>query len=179
MRKLLYVFAIGFMVACKPSNPKAEKSFYTQYFESQIDLLTAKKYGLIRHTSEGEDVQQERLDTMNSQLWERELRGFLNAENPQIADTAHYQFAVDTSGRFEIRRLSAKDSTSSLQFWEETRVDGQIQLITWQIQKKSVLIDRNFEMTYQPMKGYRIKMKEDAAWAAAREYEIFAEFIQP
>ena len=179
MRKLLYVLGFGLIAACSPSNPESEKSFYAQYFESQIDSLLSENYGLLRHTSEGEEVEQERLDTMHVDLWERELRGFLNAENPNISDTANYQYAVDTAGRFEIRRLSAKDSTADLQFWEETRVDGAIQLITWRVQKKSVLIDRYFEMTYQPMKGYRIKMKEDAAWASAREYEIFAEFVEP
>jgi hypothetical protein len=39
-------------------------------------------------------------------------------------------------------------------------------------------MDRWVEMAYQPLKGYRIRMKEDAAWSAPRDYEIFAEFIK-
>lgn len=169
---------LGLLLSCSDSQEEKTitKSVYTRYFERQIDTLLMQHMGVLKHTSEGEEVEQVQLDSMTVDRWRQELRGFLNAVYVDTGDTANYFYAVDESGKFQIRRLIAKDSMAPLQRWEEMRVNGAIQLITWETQKQSVLIDRRIEMTYQPLKGYGIRMREDAAWARPRSYEIFAEF---
>jgi len=180
MRKYFITGVVILATACSisPEENNSYQSYYQNYFHDQIDLLMAEEYGVIRHTSEGEEVKQERLDSMDIQRWTQELRGFINAVNIDSTDTAHYQYSLDKTGSFEIRRFTAKDTLAPLQRWEEMKVNGVIQLITWETQKLSVLMDRRVEMTYQPLKGYRVRMKEDAAWSAPRDYEIFAEFIK-
>lgn len=179
MRKFFLIGLVISATACSisPEESNTPVSYYQKYFNDQIDSLMSGNYRVIRHTSEGEEVKQERLDSMDVERWSQELRGFINASYIDSNDTTHYQYALDRSGRFEIRRFTAKDTMAPLQRWEETKVDGVIQLITWETQKRSVLMDRRVEMTYQPLKGYRVRMKEDAAWSAPRDYEIFAEFI--
>lgn len=169
---------LGLLLSCSDSQEgkTITKSVYTRYFERQIDTLLMQQMGVLKHTSEGEEVEQVQLDSMTVDRWRQELRGFLNAVYVDTGDTANYFYAVDESGKFQIRRLIAKDSMAPLQRWEEMRVNGAIELITWETQKQSVLIDRRIKMTYQPLKGYGIRMREDAAWARPRSYEIFAEF---
>lgn len=169
---------LGLLLSCSDSQEgkTITKSVYTRYFERQIDTLLIQQMGVLKHTSEGEEVEQVQLDSMTVDRWRQELRGFLNAVYVDTGDTANYFYAVDESGKFQIRRLIAKDSMAPLQRWEEMRVNGAIELITWETQKQSVLIDRRIKMTYQPLKGYGIRMREDAAWARPRSYEIFAEF---
>ena len=182
MRYNIFLFLAIFMAACNPmADENAQSvSYYQTYFQKQIDTLLMDGYGVLRHTTEmeSEEVDQVQLDSMSKELWEQELRGFIYAGYVDELDTANYYFASDKSGKFEIRRFTAKDTLAHLQQWEETKVNGTIQLITWQTQKRSVLMDRWVEMAYQPLKGYRIRMKEDAAWSAPRDYEIFAEFIK-
>jgi hydroxymethylpyrimidine pyrophosphatase-like HAD family hydrolase len=180
MRKYIIIGLCSLATACttSPEENGVSKSYYQRYFQLQIDTLLAEKYAVLRHTSEGEEVKQERLDSMSADRWNQELRGFVNATYVDIKDTSAYDYAIDQSGKFEIRRFTAKDTLAALQRWEEMKVDGVTQLITWETQKRSVLMDRRVEMTYQPMKGYRVRMQEDAAWAAPRDYEIFAEFVK-
>ena len=140
------------------------KGHYQRYFKLQIDTLMAEKYGVLRHTSEGDEVKQERLDSMSEARWNQELRGFVNAQYVDLEDTADFYYSMDQSGKFEIRRFMAKDTLAPLQRWEEMKVDGVTQLITWETQKRSVLMDRRVEMTYQPLKGYRVRMQEDAVF---------------
>ena len=178
MRNLYIFLGLGFLLSCSNSQEEKNtgKSVYSRYFDAQIDTLLLQDMGVLKHTTEGEEVEQVQLDSMTDERWRQELRGFVNAVYVDTGDTANYFYAVDESGKFQIRRLIAKDTLAPLQRWEEMRVNGAIQLITWETQKRSVLIDRRIEMTYQPLKGYRIRMQEDAAWARPRSYEVFAEF---
>ena len=180
MRNLYLFLGLGFLLSCSNSQEEKNtaKSVYCRYFDSQIDTLLLQDMGVLKHTTEGEEVEQVQLDSMTDERWRQELRGFLNAVYVDTGDTANYFYALDQSGKFQIRRLIAKDTLAPLQRWEEMRVNGAIQIIMWETQKRSVLIDRRVEMTYQPLKGYRIRMREDAAWARPRSYEIFAEFTE-
>lgn len=180
MRNYIIIGLFSLATACttSPEENEVSKSHYQRYFKLQIDTLMAEKYGVLRHTSEGDEVKQERLDSMSEARWNQELRGFVNAQYVDLKDTAVFYYSMDQSGKFEIRRFTAKDTLAPLQRWEEMKVDGVTQLITWETQKRSVLMDRRVEMTYQPLKGYRVRMQEDAAWAAPRDYEIFAEFVK-
>lgn len=123
---------LGLLLSCSDSQEgkTITKSVYTRYFERQIDTLLMQQMGVLKHTSEGEEVEQVQLDSMTVDRWRQELRGFLNAVYVDTGDTANYFYAVDESGKFQIRRLIAKDSMAPLQRWEEMRVNGAIELIT-------------------------------------------------
>lgn len=148
------------------------------YFESQIATLLSEGYSIVRHTQSGEDLEQLRIDTMTQELWERELHGFLNmAPKPHLKDTS-FQFSIDSAGIYEIERIVAKDTLRELQEVSTIKVKGTVELMTWKVRKRALLMDRDMEFTYQPLKGYRIKMFEDAAWSRPKTQEIFAEFTK-
>ncbi|MCC7298522.1 MAG: hypothetical protein IT244_09330, partial [Bacteroidia bacterium] len=56
-----------------------------------------------------------------------------------------------------------------------TRKNGRIELIEAKLKTRSFIVDRDTRLSYQPMKGYGIQMKENYLWSQARETEIFAE----
>lgn len=180
MRKVLVFASILFLFSCGDSleTTQSERSFYDAYFNEQIDSLLIMNMGLVRHTTEGELVDQIRYDSMTKPMWQKELHGFLNAPSVLTNDTQNFIISVDKTGKYEVTRYTAKDTLQSLQQWEQTRINGQIELITWQRRSRSLLMDRDVEMTYQPQKGYRMVMKENAAWAAPKQWEIFAEFTK-
>jgi hypothetical protein len=56
-----------------------ERGYYEEYFSQEIKQLIATKKGILKHTTTEDEVEQWSCDTMTRELWESELRGFLNA----------------------------------------------------------------------------------------------------
>jgi hypothetical protein len=182
MPKYLYIILLLLFASCNREADSFEtlnkNSKNRDYFDLQIDTLVKQSYGLLRHTLRGDDLSQYRQNTLSKSLWEQELQGFLNlADKPSERDT-QFQVTLDKTGIYEIESYAAKDTLKEFQNVTFTRVRGKVELISWKIQKKSLLMDRVMELSYQPLKGYRIKMYEDAAWSRPTSYEIFAEFIK-
>ena len=119
MRNYIIIGLFSLATACttSPEENEVSKSHYQRYFKLQIDTLMAEKYGVLRHTSEGDEVKQERLDSMSEARWNQELRGFVNAQYVDLEDTADFYYSMDQSGKFEIRRFTAKDTLAPLQRW--------------------------------------------------------------
>lgn len=154
-----------------------ERSYYGDYFSQEIQQLTATNKRILKHTTTEEKVEQWSCDTMSREMWESELRGFLNAPEVTTNDTANYIISNDSSGIFQVIRYTAKDTLASLLKWEITMVNNELEMINWETQTRSVLLDRNVELNYQPQKGYRIQIIEDPMWGDPKMTEVFAEFI--
>jgi hypothetical protein len=52
---------------------------------------------------------------------------------------------------------------------------GKIDLMQWDIKQRSWYMDRDLRVSFQPRKGYGVRVSENAVWASPRAYEIFAE----
>ena len=153
-----------------------ERSYYGEYFSEEIKQLVETKKGILKHTTTEEKVEQWSCDTMDREIWESELRGFLNAPEIITNDTANYIISNDSSGVFQVIRYTAKDTMAPLLKWEITMVNNELEMINWETQSRSILLDRNVEMNYQPQKGYRIQIIEDPMWGDPKMTEVFAEF---
>ena len=75
-----------------------ERGYYEEYFSQEIKQLVATKKGILKHTTTEDEVEQWSCDTMTRELWESELRGFLNVPEVLTNDTANYIISNDSSG---------------------------------------------------------------------------------
>lgn len=177
MHKLLkWILPIAITSCSNMEETAKERSYYNQYFQDEISQLIKDEKGILKHTTTEDNVEQWMCDTMDREMWVSELRGFLNAPSVITNDTASYIISNDSSGMFQVVRYTAKDTLADLLRWEFTLVNSELQMITWETQEKSILLDRNIEKSYQPQKGFRIQIIEDPIWSDPKMIEVFAEF---
>ena len=177
MPRLLFLLIPLLLIACGDMEKEVgERGYYEQYFSQEIKQLTATNKGILKHTTTEDEVEQWSCETMSREMWKSELRGFLNAPEVLTNDTANYIISNDSSGIYQVVRYTAKDTMASLLKWEITMVNGELEMINWETQTRSVLLDRNVELNYQPQKGYRIQIIEDPMWGNPKMTEVFAEF---
>lgn len=148
----------------------------SKYFNGQIQILNTKKPVFYKTVVvNGEPLNQE-WDTVN---WEKELEIFKTIDINKESLKGKYAMETDSSGPLVIQRFYTWDSALDVQEISITRVKDEIQLIEAKLRKRSLIVDRDMLLSYQPLKGYGIKMNEDYIWSKPGTHEIFMEIIAP
>jgi len=178
MKKNLIYFVgiVLFAVACNSSEQKNEKLKYTDlwqiYMSNQIDTLTKANPSLIKTINQGDEVETLNMDSVN---WTNELSGFLNIDFSKESTKNKYSLSTDSSGKISMIGFFANDTNVYIQSFEVTRINGKIDLLQWKTKTRSLLIDRDQVLAYQPGKGFRIQINENSLWASPKNIEIFGD----
>jgi len=176
-KNLIYLIGIFvFAMSCNSSDQKNEKVKYTDlwqiYMSNQIDTLTKANPTLIKTINQGEEVETLKMDSVN---WANELSGFLNIDFGKESAKNKYTMNTDTAGKISMIGFFARDTNVYIQSFEVTRINGNIDLLQWKTKTRSLLIDRDQILAYQPGKGFRIQINENSLWASPKNIEIFGD----
>ncbi len=177
MKKILLIASISIFAftACENDEIADRSQFkdeWQKYMLTEIDDLTKSNPKLTKTINLGEEVETRVLDSVN---WFNELAGFLAIDFTKEKGRTQYQTSVDSNGKISMTSYYAKDTNALLQTFVITKVDGKIDLLTWTTKLKSLMMDREQELAYQPGKGYRINIKENSMWESPRTIEIFGD----
>ena len=52
---------------------------------------------------------------------------------------------------------------------------GKIEIMQWTVIQRSWFMDRDLRISFQPRKGYGIRVIENAIWSSEKSYEIYIE----
>lgn len=170
---LLFIAAI--FASCESDEISDRSQFkdeWQKYMLTEIDGLTKANPKLTKTVNLGEEVETRELDSVN---WFNELAGFLAIDFTKEKGRTQYTSSVDSNGRISMTSYYAKDTNALLQSFVITRINGQIDLLTWTTKLRSLMMDREQELAYQPGKGYRINIKENSMWGSPRRIEIFGD----
>ncbi len=180
MNAVVVVLILG-ITACTRSEDKSSSlptntDKWTAFMKSEIVKLSKSPVLITKDITEGESVERQ-VVTLNSQSeWEEELKGFLNFQTESELIKSKSSQTIDSNGMYHISRNSSSDTNAYLQEFTVWKVKNEVQILTWKYKTRSFLMDRNVEMSYQPMKGYRLQIWENSLWSSPKQMEIFATF---
>lgn len=170
--------ALLLFCACakKESGSNREKAFdLPGYLDKEIKTLNAAPRSVEKTVREDEELS-ESLDTITD--WEKELEIFRNLDLNQER-SGKFSLNVDSNENLAIHTWNNLDSTAELQELMITRRNGQLQLLQIRTQNPGWLRDRHTVLSYQPGKGYGLRMSEKYIWGAPHMTEIYAQIIDP
>lgn len=180
MRILGLVFvSVALLIGCgKDSHVEAaaEPDSFVRFAQNEIAWLQKVQPGMTKTVTEGEKVETESIDTLD---WNNELEAIRTwsvfALSKKSKTQPAYDTTIDESGPLKIERMNARDTAAELQELMVTYRKGKIDLMQWDIKQRSWYMDRDLRVSFQPRKGYGVRVSENAVWASPRAYEIFAE----
>lgn len=181
MPKWMYVAALAWVSCQTPEDKKSvfndQWSVYTKELYRQVQELDDAQPGCYKTVIKGEDIHTEELDSCD---FAQEFAVFLNYDLA-LAEKRFgaYRETLDSSQGLSLLRFECSDTTADLRQFQVLKKQGLVQLLEWEIQTRSFLMDRFMKLSVQPGKGYRIWVRENALWASPVEYEIFTELHNP
>ncbi len=157
------------------SNPNSNDKWAT-FMEAEVVKLSKLSVVVTKDITEGEKVERQNVTLKSKAEWEEELKGFLNIQTLKELEKSKSKETIDSNGMYHISRSAASDTNAYLQEFTVWKVKNEVQILTWKYKTRSLLMDRNVEMSYQPMKGYRLQIWENSFWSSPKQIEIFATF---
>jgi len=157
------------------SNPNSNDKWAT-FMEAEVVKLSKLPVVVTKDITEGEKVERQNVTLKSQAEWEEELKGFLNFQTLKELEKSKSKETIDSNGMYHISRSAASDTNAYLQEFTVWKVKNEVQILTWKYKTRSLLMDRNVEMSYQPMKGYRLQIWENSFWSSPKQIEIFATF---
>ena len=157
------------------SNPNSNDKWAT-FMEAEVVKLSKLPVVVTKDITEGEKVERQNVTLKSKAEWEEELKGFLNFQTLKELEKSKSKETIDSNGMYHISRSAASDTNAYLQEFTVWKVKNEVQILTWKYKTRSLLMDRNVEMSYQPMKGYRLQIWENSFWSSPKQIEIFATF---
>lgn len=149
-----------------------ESDSFVRFAQNEILWLQKIQPGMRKTVTSGEDVSTETLDSVE---WSNELEMIRSWSVSEYRKKHTYDEIVDSAGSLMIVRYNAQDTLAELQELMVTYRKGKIDLMQWDIKQRSWYMDRDLRVSFQPRKGYGVRVSENAVWASPRAYEIFAE----
>ena len=149
-----------------------ESDSFVRFAQNEILWLQKIQPGMRKSVTSGEDVSTETLDSVE---WSNELEMIRSWSVSEYRKKHTYDETVDSAGSLMIVRYNAQDTLAELQELMVTYRKGKIDLMQWDIKQRSWYMDRDLRVSFQPRKGYGVRVSENAVWASPRAYEIFAE----
>jgi hypothetical protein len=149
-----------------------ESDSFVRFAQNEILWLQKTQPGMRKTVTSGEDVSTETLDSVE---WSNELEMIRSWSVSEYRKKHTYDETVDSAGSLMIVRYNAQDTLAELQELMVTYRKGKIDLMQWDIKQRSWYMDRDLRVSFQPRKGYGVRVSENAVWASPRAYEIFAE----
>lgn len=149
-----------------------ESDSFVRFAQNEISWLQKIQPGMRKTVTSGEDVSTETLDSVE---WSNELEMIRSWSVSEYRKKHTYDETVDSAGSLMIVRYNAQDTLAELQELMVTYRKGKIDLMQWDIKQRSWYMDRDLRVSFQPRKGYGVRVSENAVWASPRAYEIFAE----
>jgi hypothetical protein len=149
-----------------------ESDSFVRFARNEIMWLQKIQPGMRKMVTSGEDVSTETLDSVE---WSNELEMIRSWSVSEYRKKHTYDETVDSAGSLMIVRYNAQDTLAELQELMVTYRKGKIDLMQWDIKQRSWYMDRDLRVSFQPRKGYGVRVSENAVWASPRAYEIFAE----
>ena len=149
-----------------------ESDSFVRFAQNEILWLQKIQPGMRKTVTSGEDVSTETLDSVE---WSNELEMIRSWSVSEYRKKHTYEETVDSAGSLMIVRYNAQDTLAELQELMVTYRKGKIDLMQWDIKQRSWYMDRDLRVSFQPRKGYGVRVSENAVWASPRAYEIFAE----
>jgi hypothetical protein len=149
-----------------------ESDSFVRFAQNEILWLQKIQPGMRKTVTSGEDVSTETLDSVE---WSNELEMIRSWSVSEYRKKHTYDETVDSAGSLMIVRYNAQDTLAELQELMVTYRKGKIDLMQWDIKQRSWYMDRDLRVSFQPRKGYGVRVSENAVWASPRAYEIFAE----
>jgi hypothetical protein len=149
-----------------------ESDSFVRFAQNEISWLQKIQPGMRKTVTSGEDVSTETLDSVE---WSNELEMIRSWSVSEYRKKYTYDETVDSAGSLMIVRYNAQDTLAELQELMVTYRKGKIDLMQWDIKQRSWYMDRDLRVSFQPRKGYGVRVSENAVWASPRAYEIFAE----
>jgi hypothetical protein len=141
------------------------------YFKAEVDNNVKSHFVLEKTIESGDDIHS---DTLQNPDWKSELHRFLEVD---LNKQGGFELTLDSSGPLAITRYSAIDSTLEVQELDITRRNGVIELLVIETRVNSFLLNRSERLSYQPGKGFGLRITEDYIWSRPSYYEIFAQII--
>jgi hypothetical protein len=180
MNALVIVLIMG-ITACtesehKSSSVQTTSDKWAEFMKSEVVELSKSPVDITKDITEGESVERQVITLKSQSEWEEELKGFLNFQTESELIKSKSRQTIDSNGMYHIARNSASDTNAYLQEFTVWKVKNEVQILTWKYKTRSFLMDRNVEMSYQPMKGYRLQIWENSVWSTPKQIEIFATF---
>ncbi len=175
------VALIIMITACTQSDPKSNapqinSDKWNQFMKNQIEKLSLSPVAVTKDITEGENVERQTVILKSEGDWEEELKGFIHFQTEAELIKSRSIETIDSNGVYQIARNAAADTNAYLQEFTVWKVNNEVQILTWKYKTRSFLMDRNVEMSYQPMKGYRMQIWENSLWSSPKQMEIFASF---
>jgi hypothetical protein len=149
-----------------------ESDSFVRFAQNEILWLQKIQPGMRKTVTSGEDVSTETLDSVE---WSNELEMIRSWSVSEYRKKHTYDETVDSAGSLMIVRYNAQDTLAELQELMVTYRKGKIDLMQWDVKQRSWYMDRDLRVSFQPRKGYGVRVSENAVWASPRAYEIFAE----
>jgi len=149
-----------------------ESDSFVRFAQNEILWLQKTQPGMRKTVTSGEDVSTETLDSVE---WSNELEMIRSWSVSEYRKKHTYDETLDSAGSLMIVRYNAQDTLAELQELMVTYRKGKIDLMQWDIKQRSWYMDRDLRVSFQPRKGYGVRVNENAVWASPRAYEIFAE----
>lgn len=181
MAKWIFLAALAW-VGCQSSEEKKPEyndqwSSYSKDLFVEIQSLNQRQPGCYKTVIQGEDIHTEEIDSCD---FSKEYAVFLNYDLALAEKRfGSYRQSIDSSQGLSLTRFECSDTAADLRQFQVLSKKGDIQLLEWDIQTQSFLMDRTMKLSVQPGKGYRIWVRENSLWSAPSEYEIFAELHNP
>lgn len=150
---------------------KSSDSFLC-FAQSEIDWLQKNQPGMRKTVTRGDDVITETIDSLN---WNNELEAILGWPMDEAKKKHTYDETVDSSGTLMIVRYNAQDTLANLQELMVTYRKGAIELMQWTVKQRSLWMDRDIQISFQPRMGYGVRVMENAIWKNPDNYEIYIE----
>lgn len=179
MRNNFFVFSllVTLFFGCRQESSidYVPKDKWQKIIYNDVNTLSDKNLTLNKTIAEKDKVENEKLDSLEKGDWMKELEMFLNVNTEKELSVGNFDSSDDQSGKFRIINFYNKDSLASLQQFQIMRFENEVQILSWKLRSRSWMMDRDVEMSYQPKKGYRIKVNENSMWKSPRSFEIFAE----
>lgn len=180
LNAMVVILILG-ITACTPNDQKSNSlqsssDKWTAFMKSEIEKLSKSPVAITKDITEGESVERQVITLKSPSEWDEELKGFLNFQTETELIKSKSSQTIDSNGMYHIARNSASDTNAYLQEFTVWKVKNEVQILTWKYKTRSFLMDRNVEMSYQPMKGYRLQIWENSVWSSPKQMEIFATF---
>jgi hypothetical protein len=145
------------------------------YLDSEILALGARPR-IVEKTLREDEALRESVDTVLD--WEKELEIF-RGYDLNSARSGEFRLNTDSSMDLSIETWYNTDSTAELQELMITRRRGHIELLQLRTRNTGRIRDRHSVLSYQPRKGYGLRMSEKYIWGEPHVTEIFAQIIDP
>lgn len=166
------------LLGCTQSmeNEFVPKDEWQSYMVKQIDSLMIQNSSVVKNITSQDQVENEVLNApISKEKWMDELGAFLMVDFNKEKEKSKLQRSLDSAGKNTIENYYTNDTNAYLQSFSIHKTNNVIQLLQWQLKTRSFLMDRDVQMSYQPLKGYRIQINENALWNSPKQLEIFAE----